>query len=134
MYFSDTRSEALYAYDFDFAAGTLSNRRIFVDTTDQPFRIDGATVDADGFYWCAEVHDWCIGKYAPDGTQVGRIRLPVRQPTMCTFGGKDLDVLYVTSATRFLEPGEAEAAAAGRRAVRGPRHRRARHRRAVFAG
>ncbi len=107
MYFSDTRSEALYAYDFDLAAGTLSNRRIFVDTTDKPFRIDGATVDADGFYWCAEVHDWCIGKYAPDGTQIGRIRLPVRQPTMCTFGGKDLDVLYVTSATRFLEPGEA---------------------------
>ena len=47
-------------------------------------------------------------KYAPDGTEVDRIRLPVRQPTMCTFGGPDLDVLYVTSATRFLEPGEAE--------------------------
>jgi sugar lactone lactonase YvrE len=108
MYFSDTRAEALYAYDFDFANGGVSNRRVFVDTSDKPYRIDGATVDADGFYWCAEVHDWHIGKYAPDGTQVDRIRVPVRQPTMCTFGGRDLDILYVVSATRFLEPGEAE--------------------------
>ena len=108
MYFSDTRKEALYAYDYDIDTGDVSNRRVIVDTTDKPFRIDGATVDADGHYWCAEVHDWCIGKYAPDGTPVDRVRLPVRQPTMCTFGGKDLDILYVVSATRFLEPGEAE--------------------------
>ena len=80
---------------------------MLVDTSDKPFRIDGATVDSEGFYWCAQVHDWSIGKYAPDGTQVDEIRLPVRQPTMCTFGGDDLDVLYVVSATRFLEPGEA---------------------------
>jgi sugar lactone lactonase YvrE len=108
MYFSDTRSEALYAYDFDIATGAVANRRVFLDTTDKPFRIDGATVDRDGYYWCAEVHGWSIGKYATDGTQVDRIRLPVRQPTMCSFGGENLDVLYVTSATRFLEPGEAE--------------------------
>ncbi len=108
MYFSDTRKEALYAYDYDIDTGDVSDRRIIVDTTDRPFRIDGATVDADGFYWCAEVHDWCIGKYAPDGTPVDRVRLPVRQPTMCTFGGANMDILYVVSATRFLEPGEAE--------------------------
>ena len=27
------------------------------------------------------------------------IGLPVQRPTMCAFGGKNLDVLYVTSAT-----------------------------------
>ncbi len=106
MYFSCTRSEALYAYDFDMDTGDISNRRVLVDTTDKPFRIDGATVDSEGFYWCAEVHDWCIGKYAPDGSRVDRIKLPVRQPTMCTFGGENLDILYVVSATRFLEPNE----------------------------
>lgn len=121
MYFSDTRKEALYAYDYDIETGGVSNRRVIVDTADKPFRIDGATVDTEGFYWCAEVHDWCIGKYAPDGTQVDRIRLPVRQPTMCTFGGKDMDILYVVSATRFLEPGEAEQQphAGGLFAIRG---------------
>lgn len=29
---------------------------------------------------------------------------PVRHPTMCTFGGENYDVMYVTSATRMLEP------------------------------
>ena len=108
MYFSDTRKEALYAYDYDIETGSIANRRVIVDTSDQPFRIDGATVDSDGNYWCALVHDWAIGKYDPSGTLLDRVELPVRQPTMCTFGGADLDVLYVVSATRFLEPGEAE--------------------------
>ena len=108
MYFSDTRAEALYAYAFDLDSGAISNRQVLLDTSDKPYRIDGATVDSEGYYWCAEVHDWSIGKYAPDGTRVERIRLPVRQPTMCTFGGEHFDVLYVVSATRFLEPGEAQ--------------------------
>jgi len=108
MYFSDTRKESLYAYDYDIETGGIANRRVLVDTSDKPFRIDGATVDADGNYWCAEVHDWCIGKYDASGERLDRIELPVRQPTMCTFGGDDLDVLFVVSATRFLQPGEAE--------------------------
>jgi sugar lactone lactonase YvrE len=109
MYFSDTRGEALYAYDYDIETGSIDNRRVLIDTTEASFRIDGATVDAEGHYWCAEIHDWHVGKYDPEGNRVDRIRLPVRQPTMCTFGGPDLDVLYVTSATRFIEPGEAAA-------------------------
>lgn len=28
---------------------------------------------------------------------------------MCTFGGPNLDVLYVTTTRKFLEPGEAES-------------------------
>ena len=108
MYFSDTRKEFLYAYDYDIETGSIANRRAIVDTSDKPFRIDGATVDSDGSYWCAMVHDWAIGKYDPSGKLLDRVELPVRQPTMCTFGGVNLDVLYVVSATRFLEPGEGE--------------------------
>jgi len=81
MYFSDTRAEALYTYDFGLATGEFANRKVLVDTSDKPFRIDRATVDMQGFYSGAQVHDRSIGKYAPDGTQVDEIRLPVRQPT-----------------------------------------------------
>ena len=31
------------------------------------------------------------------------IELPLRHPTMCTFGGKDLDMPYVTSGTQFVK-------------------------------
>ena len=33
-------------------------------------------------------------------------RQPVRHPTMCTFGGENYDVMYVTSATRMAEPAD----------------------------
>ena len=38
-----------------------------------------------------------------------RIALPVSQPTICAFGGPDLDVLYVASASRFLDERSAGA-------------------------
>ncbi len=34
------------------------------------------------------------------------IALPVSQPTMCSFGGAELDQLYVTSAADKLSPAE----------------------------
>jgi sugar lactone lactonase YvrE len=107
MYFADSRSETVYAYDFDLESGSIANRRTFISTRDIDARVDGATVDRDGNYWCAHIHGGCIACYAPDGELLRTVELPVRHPTMCTFGGPDLDIMYVTSCTRFLEPGEA---------------------------
>jgi len=107
MYFSDTRAETVYAYDFDIASGALENRRVFISTKEIAGRIDGATVDTEGFYWCAHIHGGEIARYDPAGKLERTIPLPVRHPTMCTFGGENFDTLYVTSSTRFLEPGEA---------------------------
>src|SRR5215207_2630002 len=53
MYFADSRAETVWAYDFDADDGEIRNRRVFFSTRDIEGRCDGATVDADGFYWCA---------------------------------------------------------------------------------
>jgi L-arabinonolactonase len=103
MYYSDTHAEVCYRYDFDIEAGAIANKRIWVDNHGKSARMDGATVDADGFYWSAHIRHWTIAKYAPDGTIVETIELPVQHPTMPTFGGPDLETLYVSSATLFLE-------------------------------
>ena len=55
-----------------------------------------------GFYWTAVRH-WEIAKYARDGKVIETIELPVQHPTMCTFGGENLDILYVSSGHIFLE-------------------------------
>lgn len=107
MYFSDSRADTVYAYDFDLESGAISNRRVFISTKEIEGRVDGATVDSDGFYWCAHIHAGEIARYDPDGRLERVIPLPVRHPTMCTFGGKKLDTLYVTSSTKFLAEGEA---------------------------
>jgi L-arabinonolactonase len=106
MYFADTRAESVFAYDYDINDGTISNKRIFISTADMPGRADGATVDVEGNYWFAHIHGSKILKYDPAGNILQAIDVPVIQPTMCTFGGKGLDVLYVTSATKFMQPGD----------------------------
>jgi L-arabinonolactonase len=106
MYFADSRAETVWACDFDLAAGTIGNRRVFFSTRDIEGRCDGATVDAEGFYWCALVHGGAIARIDPKGRLVRLIPMPVRHVTMCTFGGSSLDVLYVTSAASMLPEAE----------------------------
>ena len=52
FYFSDSKAQIIYAYDFDAAAGTISNRRVLNDSKDHGYP-DGATVDAQGYIWSA---------------------------------------------------------------------------------
>jgi L-arabinonolactonase len=104
MYFSDSRSAVVWAYDLDIASGEISNKRVFIENT----KVDGATVDTEGNYWCAHVHEWHVGQHDPKRRLNRKIKMPVRQPTMCTFGGEKFDILYVTSTRNFLQPDEAE--------------------------
>jgi sugar lactone lactonase YvrE len=103
MYLADTLAGTVWQYDFDLAAGEIANRRLFVSTDPAQGAADGATVDADGCYWCALFRGGAVAQFDPAGRLVRRVELPVSNPTMCAFGGPDLDILYVTSASRFLD-------------------------------
>jgi L-arabinonolactonase len=109
MYFADSRSETVWAYDLDIETGAISNRRVFFSTQDIDGRVDGATCDRDGNYWCALVHGGAVACITPGGRMIERIPVPARHPTMVAFGGTELDVLYVTSATSLLSTEERAA-------------------------
>jgi sugar lactone lactonase YvrE len=109
LYFSDSRVDRSYVYDLDCESGRLSNRRRFIDTTAYEGRIDGATVDSEGNYWGALFDGGAVACFSPEGNLVRLIELPVRYPTMCAFGGTDLDILYVTSATFTMNNEERNA-------------------------
>lgn len=108
MMLADSESDALFACDFDLDDGVMSNRRLFCSTLNMPGRIDGATFDSEGGYWCAMIFDGMIVRFDPVGRVDRIVRLPTLYPTMCCFGGPKLDVMYVTTGTIFLKPGEAE--------------------------
>ncbi len=81
MYFTESFRYAIYAYDFEAEAGTLSNRRVFatIDKASGAFP-DGLTVDAEGHVW--SVHN-AVGKvvrYTPDGQIERRSCCPCRGP------------------------------------------------------
>ena len=109
MYLADTFAGTVWRYDFDIATGALANRRPFISTAHIRGFVDGATVDADGCYWAALFRGGAVAQFDPDGKLVRHIRLPVSNPTMCAFGGPDLDILYVTSASRFLDEAQLRA-------------------------
>jgi sugar lactone lactonase YvrE len=101
FYFADTWANRIWAYDWDAATGTPSNKRLFTATSSTHELPDGATVDEEGYYWNAwngaGAGHGDIRRYAPDGTLERRIELPVLKVTSLMFGGPELDVLYVTS-------------------------------------
>ncbi len=99
MYFTDSVRRTIYAYDFDLLSGTIANRRPFITLESSDGTPDGLTVDEDGCLWVAVWDAWRVSRYAPDGRELLRIRMPVPRPTSCCFGGASLDTLYVTSAS-----------------------------------
>lgn len=99
MYFADSGLGAVFAYDFDLAAGTVSNRRSFVQFDASEGRPDGLAVDAEGFVWVALWDGWRVARFAPDGSLDWELDMPVPRPSSCCFGGPDLTTLYITSAS-----------------------------------
>jgi len=97
FYFADSPSRNLYRYDFDAEKGEISNRRLFARTMMHRYP-DGATVDSQGYLWSAQWRGARVERYSPDGRSAGCIPLPVSQSTCATFGGENMDLLFVTSA------------------------------------
>ncbi len=112
MYYADSSTYNIYAFDFEPETGAISNERVFVHhKTGFP---DGLTVDAEGCIWSARWDGWQVIRFAPDGTIDQIVEMPVQRPTSCIFGGPELNQLYVTSASVGLSEAElAEQSLAG---------------------
>ncbi|MDB5800737.1 MAG: SMP-30/Gluconolaconase/LRE-like region-containing protein [Rhodocyclales bacterium] len=108
LYIADSHASVrkVWAIDFDLDEGVLGERRVFIDMAAYAGRPDGAAVDTEGCYWVAGMDDGCIMRFTPQGVLDRMIRLPVRCPTMCAFGGKDMKSMFITSLRRSGAAGE----------------------------
>lgn len=104
LYVSDSnpRVRTIWAHDYDLDTGTPSNQRVFFDTRQVAGRPDGGTVDADGCYWQAGIEGWQLYRISPQGDLLMTLDLPIEKPTKPMFGGRNLDILYVTSLSLGL--------------------------------
>lgn len=85
-----------FASPYDSAAGTKGERRVFGDTQPLDGHPDGSSFDRDGGLWCALVGGGQLARFTTAGLDRTEA-LPVANPTDVTFGGPDLDRLYVVS-------------------------------------
>lgn len=100
----DTPTNKVMKYDYDLDLGVLSNPQLVVEITDGGFP-DGMCVDIDDHIWVAEYGGKRICKWNPEtGKQVLEIPMPVSNITSCCIGGRDKDMLYITTAQEDGEP------------------------------
>jgi sugar lactone lactonase YvrE len=104
-YYNDTDTYRVDVFDYDRDVG-LTNRRAFIDVTPDDGRPDGLTVDAEGGVWVALNHSGTVRRYTPDGAPDAVVDVPSRQVTACTFGGADLDQLFMTTSRENLPRGD----------------------------
>jgi len=99
MYFIDSPTRCVKAFQFDIDSGNIKEEKIAINLASEPGIPDGMTMDAEGMLWIAFFDGWRVGRYDPHtGTHLESVFLPVARVTSCTFGGDQLEDLYVTTA------------------------------------
>jgi sugar lactone lactonase YvrE len=103
MFYADSANRTIDAFDFDPESGRIANRRAGFEVSAKMGAADGMTIDVDGNLWVAFWGGWCVAQIDPvDGRVCQKIELPVSNVSSCTFGGNQLDELYITTATQHL--------------------------------
>lgn len=110
LYYIDSPTRRVDAFDFDPKTGTLSNRRAAITLPAGADVPDGCTLDAEGMLWIAHWGGGCVTRWNPEtGRQLATIHVPAPQVTSCAFGGDDWATLYITTARRGLDAAQLAA-------------------------
>jgi sugar lactone lactonase YvrE len=104
-YYVDSLTHRIDRFDYDAEAG-LTGRRPFATTPEEHGLPDGLTVDREGGVWVAFYGGSAVRRFDPGGALDAVLELPVTQVTACTFGGPDLDELYITTSRESVPDGE----------------------------
>ncbi|QDU10391.1 SMP-30/gluconolactonase/LRE family protein [Gimesia aquarii] len=101
---ADSLANKIYTFRYDDKTKTLSDRNLFAPAFERGSP-DGSCLDDEGFLWnCRVAGGGCLVRYAPDGSIDRIVDLPCTWPTSCTFGGDNLETLFVTSARFTMSP------------------------------
>ena len=110
MYYIDSLTRQVTAFDYDAAGGDIANPRPVVTLPADSGVPDGMTVALDGTLWVAHWGGARVTRWHPTtGALIQTIPVPANLTTSCAFGGPGLDQLYITTA-RYGERGPALAA------------------------
>ena len=104
LYHVSSLQKKVFCYDKNNT--TLSNKRIFFELDQKDGYPDGLTIDDENFIWLAVWGGAKVVRISPDGEIDKIITFPTSQITSCVFGGSDMNILFVTSASVGKNPSE----------------------------
>jgi sugar lactone lactonase YvrE len=104
-YYNDTPTGRIGVFDWAPETG-LTGLRPFASIPEADGSPDGLTVDSTGGVWVALYAGAAVRRYSPEGILDAVIDVSASRVTACTFGGADLDQLFITTSREGLAPGE----------------------------
>lgn len=104
FYHVDTPTGVVRSFTYDLDTGGLSAERAAIEIPARHGRPDGMTIDQDGNLWIALWDGWGVECWDPrSGRRLQRIELPTARVTSCVFGGRNYDLLFITTAKHGLD-------------------------------
>ena len=104
LYYIDTPTRKVRAFEYDLETGAISGAREAIHVPESLGWSDGMTSDTQGNLWIAMWGGAQVTKWDPrTGSLLERIPVPAKNVSSCVFGGKGLNVLYITSARKGLD-------------------------------
>jgi len=109
MYYIDTPTATIRAFDFSLSSGEITNERVVVNVDERDGYPDGMAIDEENKLWVGLWNGGAIARYDPKtGELMRKISVPAHNVTACAFGGRNLDSLFITTARTDMTPEELE--------------------------
>lgn len=105
MYHIDSPTKKVQSYSFDNKTGSIVFEKTSVIIPPETGSPDGMCMDEEGMLWIAHWGGFGVYRWNPEnGKLLGKIDVPVPQPSSCVFGGEHYDQLFITTARENLSP------------------------------
>lgn len=105
LYYIDSMTASVEAFDFDAGCGLISGRRTLIQMPSSEGGLDGMCVDHEGCLWLPLFGSGTVRRYTPEGKWLAVVETTAPAVTSCCFGGADGGDLFITSgALRIPDP------------------------------
>lgn len=109
MYYIDSPTKTVSAFDYNLETGAATNRRSVFRLGEDEGYPDGMTVDNEGMIWLAHWAGARVCRWNPNTCELlERYDTPAPHTSACCFGGDDLSDLYITTARKGLSDEQLE--------------------------
>ena len=102
LYHVDSGARTIWRFTIG-AGPCVEHHEVFLQLDQVDGHPDGIVLDSEDCLWVALWDGWAVRRYAPDGTLLLKIAMPVARVTKIAFGGADLRTAFVTTARVGLD-------------------------------
>jgi|SRR5690554_339136 len=107
MYYIDSPTYSVVQFDYDTVRADISHKTKIISTPKRWGTPDGSTLDEEGMLWIAHWGGGIVSRWNPEtGTLLDTLVVPAPNVTSVAFGGKDKDLLFITTARNWMQPGD----------------------------